>query len=106
MQLVLRSQRTQGARTRRRIEGTQIGASSKVLLVDDVVTSGGSIMDAYQVIVADGAEVVAAVTLVDRGDVAKGRFATLGVPYLPMATYQQLGIKRVGAPALSSTSAH
>jgi orotate phosphoribosyltransferase len=83
--------------TRRLVEGAQIGAGTRVLLVDDVVTTGGSILQAHEAVVATGADVVAAVTLVDRGDVAAERFGELGVPYFPMATYHDLGIPRVGA---------
>lgn len=82
--------------TRRLVEGAQIGEGSRVLLVDDVVTTGGSIIQAYEAVVGVGAVVVAAVTLVDRGDVARRSFADLGVPYFPMATYHDLGIPPVG----------
>lgn len=82
--------------TRRMIEGAQIGAGWTVFLVDDVVTTGGSILQAYEVIAETGAKVVGAATLVDRGDVAAAKFAELGVPYFPMATYRDLGIPPVG----------
>ena len=82
--------------TKRWIEGHQIGTGDQVLLVDDVVTSGGSILKAYDLIVETGATVVAAVTLVDRGEIAKGEFDRLGVPYFPLATYEALGIPPVG----------
>ena len=42
-----------------------------------------------------GAEIVAAVTLVDRGDSARPRFDRLGIAYFPMATYESLGIEPV-----------
>ena len=81
--------------TNRLIEGTQIGSGWKVLLVDDVVTTGGSIVKAYDAVAGSGAEIVAAVTLVDRGDSARPYFKRLGVDYLPMATYRDLGIEPV-----------
>jgi orotate phosphoribosyltransferase len=90
--------------TRRLIEGAQIGEGSRVLLIDDVVTSGGSIVKAYEAIIETGAEVVAAVTLVDRGGTAQSYFGGLGVPYFPMATYEELGIPRVGGAPLAASS--
>lgn len=85
--------------TGRLIEGAQIERGWRVLLVDDVVTSGGSILQAYAAIVQTGAEVVAATTLVDRGEVATTRFEELNVPYFPMATYRDLGIDPIGSGA-------
>lgn len=81
--------------TRRLVEGAQIGPGDKVLLVDDVVTTGGSIHKAFDVIRERGAEIVAAVTLVDRGDSARMGLEELGVAYFPMATYKSLGIDPV-----------
>jgi orotate phosphoribosyltransferase len=88
-----------GRGTMRRIEGLQVGRGDRVLLVEDVVTTGGSILDAFRVVRQTGAEVVAAVTLADRGDTASGAFADLGVPYFAMATYTDLGIDPVVPPA-------
>ncbi len=81
--------------TGRQIEGAPIGSGSRVLLVDDAVTSGGSILQAYDVVSAVGAQVVGASTLIDRGDVAAAKFAARSVPYLPMATYADLGLDPV-----------
>ena len=85
-----------GRGTDRRIEGARIGNGDRVLLVDDVVTTGGSILQSFDVVQATGAEVVAAVTLADRGDDAAREFAARSVPYFPMATYHDLDIPRVG----------
>jgi orotate phosphoribosyltransferase len=45
--------------------------------------------------------VVAASALVDRGDVATRSFAERGVPFLPVATYADLGIEPVVPPEAS-----
>jgi len=52
--------------TGQRLEGP-IGPGDRVLLVEDTVTSGGSLLDAAQVLREAGAEIVAACWLVDRG---------------------------------------
>jgi orotate phosphoribosyltransferase len=78
------------------VEGAVLVGGSRVLLVDDVVTTGGSIQKAFHAIQDQGAEVVAAATLVDRGDVAGRFFEQRGIPYLPLVTYSDLGIARVG----------
>lgn len=85
------------------VEGTRLTADHRVLLVDDVVSTGGSIVQAYDRVVEEGANVVAVVTLVDRGDVARPHFEALGVSYSALVTYQDLGIVPVG-PALTSTT--
>lgn len=85
-----------GRGTNKLVEGAQVGAGTRVLLVDDVVTTGGSIQKAYAAITDLGATVVAAVTLVDRGDVAARFFETKAIPYFPLVTYTDLGIEPVG----------
>ena len=85
-----------GRGTNRLVEGTRIGEGNRVLLIDDVVTTGGSILRAYESVQATGAQVVAAVTLADRGDEARRSFRELGIPYFPMTTYQEIGIPPIG----------
>jgi orotate phosphoribosyltransferase len=86
-----------GRGTNKLVEGARVSEGTRVLLVDDVVTTGGSIQKAYDAITALGATVVAAATLVDRGEVAAQFFAARGVPYFPVVTYRELEIEPVGA---------
>jgi orotate phosphoribosyltransferase len=85
-----------GRGTNKRIEGADLSIGVKVLLVDDVVTSGGSIRDAYEAIHETGATIVGAITLVDRGDTAAAFFAGKQIPYRALVTYGDLGIEPVG----------
>lgn len=92
---VVRKER-KGRGTNKLVEGADIGTGTRVLLVDDVVSTGGSVQQAYHGIIETGADIVAAVTLVDRGDVADRFFADNQVPYFPLLTYRDLDIPAVG----------
>lgn len=81
--------------TNKLIEGAPIGPGDTVLLVDDVVTTGGSILKALDAISQTGAKTVAAVTLVDRSGIACEEFQRRGIAYYPMATYESFGIDPV-----------
>ena len=85
-----------GRGTNKLVEGAKVGEGWRVLLVDDVVTTGGSIQKAHDAIVGLGATVVAAATLVDRGDIAARYFREREIPYAPVVTYRDLGIEPVG----------
>lgn len=85
-----------GRGTNQRVEGAKLTEGVRALLVDDVVTTGSSIREAYEVIREMGATVVGAVTLVDRGEQAKRMFRAEGIPYFALATYRDLGIEPVG----------
>ena len=89
--------------TRRWVEGAQIGPGDTVLLVDDVVTTGGSIFKALDIVDQTGATTVAAVTLVDRSGLAGPQFEQRGIGYFPMITYDLLGIDPV-EPVAAATS--
>jgi len=91
-----------GRGTNRMVEGAKVGRGWRVLLVDDVVTTGGSIRKACEEIEQIGAEVVGAVTLVDRGEVAAKYFDERSIPYRPVVTYRDLGIEPVGGGAVEA----
>ncbi|HEX9823980.1 MAG TPA: orotate phosphoribosyltransferase [Actinomycetota bacterium] len=75
----------------------------RVLLVDDVVTTGGSILQALDAVTAAGARVVLAVSVCDRGPDAGPLIAERGIAYEPLVTFEDLGIEPVtGEPAGSS----
>ena len=80
----------------RLIEGAELAPGTSVLLVEDVVTTGRSMLQALDAIEATGAHVVLAVTLLDRGETAGPAVAARGVRYAPLATYRDLGIDPVG----------
>lgn len=60
--------------------GFRLAPGQKVLLVEDVVTTGLSSREAMRAVEAAGAEVIAAAALVDRSN----GLADLGVPFFPL----------------------
>lgn len=85
-----------GRGTNQRIEGAELGPGVRCLVVDDVVTTGKSILEACEIVESTGASVVMAVTLVDRGEAATERFADRGTQYRSLITYTDLDIDPVG----------
>lgn len=63
----------------------------RVLVVDDTVTSGGSILQAVESVREFGCSVVAAASLLDRGGELGARLDKIDVPYLPVLTASDLG---------------
>lgn len=83
----------------RKFVGAEPGPGDKVILVDDVASSGGSLIEAWEEVAATGAEILAVVALVDRGDKAAQLFTAdesvgrIAIPYLPVLTYTDLEIE-------------
>jgi orotate phosphoribosyltransferase len=71
------AERQDGALMLRR--GFMIGETDRVLVVEDVLTTGGSTRETMQVARAAGGQVVGAASIVDRG-----RGVELGVPYVSL----------------------
>jgi orotate phosphoribosyltransferase len=77
------------------IEGTRLEQGTRVMLVDDVISTGGSTEIAFDRVTAAGAVVTGVIPMVDRGDVAAKRFAARNVPFVALVTYRDLGIEPV-----------
>lgn len=73
-------------------------AGDRVLMVEDVVTTGDSLLKAMRVVRDHGGVVVGAATLIDRGDVTAAKIADeFDVPYVAMTTYEDYGVDPVEA---------
>ena len=79
----------------RRIAGLDIDSRHKVLVVEDVISTGGSLLTAMRKIDDTGAQIVGVSTIVDRGNSAHDMLAELEIPYFPLTTYADLGIEPV-----------
>ncbi|WP_165821715.1 hypothetical protein [Mycobacterium colombiense] len=60
--------------------------------MDDVVSTGASLMRAFDAVWDTGAEILAVMPLVDRAGVADTSFRERGVRYHPLFTHHELGI--------------
>jgi orotate phosphoribosyltransferase len=77
--------------TMKLIEGP-LNPPCKVVIVDDVITTGGSIMKAIDAVKAVGCQVLLATCVLDRDAGAAETFARLQIPYRPLVTLADLGI--------------
>jgi len=71
------------------VEGLPKGDSmsgKKVVIVEDVTTTGGSALKAAQALKAKGAMIVRVITVVDRLDGADETFAKAGLEFVPLLT--------------------
>ncbi|MDG6998678.1 MAG: orotate phosphoribosyltransferase [Nitrososphaerota archaeon] len=73
------------------IEGN-LKPGAKVVIVDDTVTTGGSSLQAVEAVRAFGAEVVLAISVVDRG--ADYNFKKAGIPYYALFSEGDLNASR------------
>jgi orotate phosphoribosyltransferase len=77
-----------GHGTRGRIVGEVAGRST--LLVEDVTTTGGSVLAAVRLLREAGARVDTVLTVVDREEGATGSLAAEGVNLVPLVTLSEL----------------
>jgi len=71
----------------RRVEGPLLDDSDRCLVVEDVVTSGGSTVQAIEALQADGRRIVGVLSVLDRLAGGGERIvAAAGAPYTPLAT--------------------
>ena len=76
----------------RRIEGPPLAADDRCLIVEDVVTTGGSTIQAIEAVREAGHAIAGVVTILDRlaGGAERIREAAGGAPYAPLATIDDI----------------
>jgi orotate phosphoribosyltransferase len=89
--VMVRSDKPKEYGTNKQIEGT-LERGERVLLVEDVVTTGGAALAAVDELRKAGAEVVGAVAVVDREQGGPEAFASRGVPFRALFTKSSLGL--------------
>lgn len=66
--------------TAKPIEGPALQPGQRVVLVEDTITTGGALLQAYDRVIATGADVVEAIVIVDREEGGREALADRGVP--------------------------
>jgi orotate phosphoribosyltransferase len=78
----------------RRIEGPLLDPGDRCLVVEDVVTTGGSTLQALDALAEEGRRVVGVVCVLDRlaggGEAIRARLD--GAPYVALSTIEDLGV--------------
>jgi len=68
------------------IEGSTIQSGDRVVILEDVTTTGGSALKAAGRLRAIGCEVVACISIVDREEGGKEAFEGAGIPLIPLSS--------------------
>ena len=82
--------------TKRMVEGP-VQPGSKVVIVDDVITTGGSSLQAIDRALEVGCQVVCAVGVCDRLQGGAAAFAARGIPFRSLLTIRDFGIEAPGS---------
>jgi orotate phosphoribosyltransferase len=99
------TERDQGRMTLRR--GFRVHEGERILVVEDVITTGGSTRETIATLIAGGAEVVAAASIIDRSGgkadvgVTRVSLATLDVPAVDASVCEMC---KLGEPAIKPGS--
>lgn len=85
------------------IEGYRLSDRDRVVITDDVASTGRSLVEAYERVAETGAQVVAIAPMVDRSGTVESRLRAAGiaVPYTPLMTHADLGLAPLNAEGLT-----
>ena len=75
------------------LEGTRLSGGDRVVMVEDVVSTGASLLRAAEKVVELGAVVVAATALLDRSPRVAANFEAANIPWRPLLNWGDLGIE-------------
>ncbi|MBF0292142.1 MAG: orotate phosphoribosyltransferase [Nitrospinae bacterium] len=89
--IVRKEAKAHGAK--KKIEGA-VGNASRVVIVEDVVSTGGSSIKAVEAVRETGAQIVGVVAIVDREMGGREAFERLGIKFTPLFTISQLRTRK------------
>jgi orotate phosphoribosyltransferase len=89
--LIVRTDKPKEYGTSKAIEGT-LSPGDRVMLIEDIVTTGGAALAAVDVLREHGAEILGAVCVVDREEGGAAAFESAGVPFAALFTKSGLGL--------------
>jgi orotate phosphoribosyltransferase len=89
--IVRKEAKAHGAK--KKIEGA-VGNASRVVIVEDVVSTGGSSLKAVEAVLETGAKIIGIVSIVDREMGGREAFEARGIQYTPLFTISQLRTRR------------
>lgn len=78
---------------RKLIEGAALTPGARVIILDDVLTTGGSALKAVEAVQDVGCKVVKVVALVDRLQGARQLFEENGIEFDPIFTIEDFGVR-------------
>jgi orotate phosphoribosyltransferase len=79
--------------TEQQLEGT-LEASDRVVIIEDVATTGGQVLEAAEVVADAGATIVQIICTIDREEGARERVEAAGLPFQSLFTVTDLGIEK------------
>jgi orotate phosphoribosyltransferase len=82
--------------TGKKIEGN-FSPGASVVVVEDVITSGGSALQAIEAIQAEGGIVLGVLAVVDREEGGLGRIEALGISVVSLTTTTSLGLRKTAS---------
>lgn len=89
--LIVRPEKPKEYGTGKQVEG-ELRAGERVLVIEDVVTTGGAALATVDALREAGAEVVGTVAVIDREEGGAAAFAARGVAYQALFTKSSLGL--------------
>ncbi len=89
--LIVRTDKPKEYGTARAVEG-KLQAGDRVVLIEDVVTTGGAALAAAEVLRAHGAEVLGGLCVVDREEGGGAALRAAGIPFQALFTRTSLGL--------------